>query len=71
MYMCIDIMYVSNITFNTAHSAFYSLTGNDLFLESEVHSCLVALLRIYCQEHVQLSVDFTASLPGLVSFDDL
>ena len=45
--------------------------GNDLFLEREIRSHLLVLLRLYCCEEAQSSVDFTASIPGVVSFTDL
>ena len=46
-------------------------TGNDLFLECEIHSYLLVLLRLYCQEETQSSVDFSDLIPGVVSFSDL
>ena len=48
-----------------------SWADSDLFLERRVHSCLSALLAIYCREEVQRSLDFDLSIPGLDSFQDL
>ena len=45
--------------------------GNDLFLENEIRSCLLSLLRLYSQEGLQSSVDFSAPIPGVTSFGDL
>ena len=46
-------------------------TDNDLFLESEVRSCLLSLLRVYSQEAIQSTFDFSAPIPGVASFGDL
>lgn len=47
------------------------LTGNDLFLNSQVRDYLSALLRIYTSPSRQSQLDFSSSIPGLTSFYDL
>ncbi|XP_072425369.1 RNA polymerase II-associated protein 1 isoform X2 [Chiloscyllium punctatum] len=47
------------------------LTGNNLFLEPGIHNNLTALLLIYCQSKKMDSLDLSAPLPGLTSFQDL
>ncbi|XP_015763602.1 PREDICTED: RNA polymerase II-associated protein 1-like [Acropora digitifera] len=47
------------------------LTGNDLFLNSQVRDYLSALLRIYTSPSRQNQLDFSSSIPGLTSFYDL
>lgn len=47
------------------------LTGNDLFLNSQVRDYLSALLGIYTSPSRQNQLDFSSSIPGLTSFYDL
>ncbi len=47
------------------------VSGNDLFLDSDIHIYLEAILKIYCQPNHLLRMDFHQPIPGLASFDDL
>lgn len=45
--------------------------GNDLFLDDSIHSVLRVLLKLYCRDGVQATLNFSVPVPGLASFEEL
>ena len=47
------------------------LSGNDLFLDDAIRCVLLVLLKLYCNEEAQATLNFNMPIPGLASFEEL